>query len=73
MQGSPGAVVSPAIEYSTSGAPCITGQTYPTTVNDTGRRVQVTGVKDAEIDLLLYGNFTVSMNTDATAKSESNS
>lgn len=73
VEGSPGTVVTPAATYSTSGGSCIAGQTYPTTVNDTGRRVQVTGVKDAAIDLLLFGSFTVTMKTDATAKSESNS
>lgn len=73
VEGSPGTVVSPAATYSTTGAPCIAGQTYPTTVNDTGRRVQVTGVKGAPIELLLYGDITVTMNSNATAKSESNS
>ena len=65
-------VVDNDSNFSTDGTnPCISGQTYPVTTNDPGRRVQVTATKDATIDLILFGSHDVTMNADATAKSES--
>lgn len=77
VQGSPAAVVDGDAKYTTnvvSGTPtpCIVGQTYPVTATDNGRRVQVTATRDAEIDLVLFGSYPVTMDVEATAKSESN-
>lgn len=65
-------VVSPASEYSTASGsgPCITGQTYAVTAGDDGLRVQVTASKPAEIDLVLFGNYEVTLESSATARSE---
>lgn len=78
VEGPVGAVVDGNADYSTlvvagTPQPCIPGQTYPTTANDNGRRVQVTATKDAKIDLVLFGSYDVTMDVQATAKSESNS
>ena len=65
-------VVDSDPKFSTDGTdPCIPGQTYPVTPNDVGRRVQVTATKQATIDLILFGSHDVTMDADATAKSES--
>lgn len=73
VEGSPGVVVANDSDYSTDGTnPCIANQSYPTTVNDGGRRVQVTATKDASIELIVFGSYDVTMDVDATAKSESN-
>lgn len=71
VQGSTPAVLAPAATYSTSGSPCIPGQTFPTTATDQGVRVQVTATKPAEIDLVLFGSYEVVLDSDATARSES--
>ena len=74
VEGSGGTlvVVDNDSKFSTDGTnPCIPGQTYPVTPNDVGRRVQVTATKDATIDLILFGSHDVTMDADATAKSES--
>jgi len=55
------------------GAACIPGQAYPISGTDDGRRVQVTATRPALIELGLFGKFTVTLSTDATAKSESSS
>lgn len=56
--------------FSTSGAPCISDETYPVSVDDTGRRVQVTASRPAEIEALLY-HWEGRLTSEATAKSES--
>lgn len=73
VEGSPGTVVSPTANFSTTGAPCIAGQTFPVVTGDPGRRVQVTARKDAEIQLVMFGVYSFTMATDATARSESTS
>lgn len=70
VEGSPGAVVSPSTTYSTSGSPCIAGQTFPVVIGDPGRRVQVTTTKPAEIQLLVQ-RIDITLQTSATARSES--
>ncbi len=52
-------------------AACIPGQTYPTSPGDSGRRVQVTTSKPAEIQLGLFGVIDVTLDVDATAQTES--
>lgn len=71
VEGSPGAVLTPTADYSTSGSACVPGQAFPVTANDDGRRVQVTASKGAVIDLILFGSHTVTMDTRATARAES--
>lgn len=78
VEGPVAAVVNGDANYSTlvvSGTPqpCLPGQTYPTTSTDHGRRVQITATRDAEIDLVLFGSYDVTMDVEATAKSESDS
>lgn len=83
VEGSPGTIVDgdgdgdvdadDGARFSTNGSPCIIGQTYPVTANDTGRRVQVTASKEATIDLILFGAYDVTMEGEATARSESDS
>lgn len=73
VEGSPGLVVSPAASFSTSGSACIPGQTFPVVAGDPGRRVQVTGRRNAEIQLVVFGTYTALLKTDATARSESTS
>ena len=77
VEGNVGAVVGGDSRYSTkvvSGIPqpCIENQSYPTTPNDAGRRVQITATKNATIDLVVFGAYDVTMDVEATAKSESN-
>lgn len=71
VQGSPAVVVLPAASHSTAAGnlPCISGETYPVTANDTGLRVQVTGSKAYAIEFLI-GRSAGVMKTQATAKSE---
>jgi Flp pilus assembly protein TadG len=64
-------VKSPASTYSTSGSPCISGQTYPTTSGDPGLRVQVSATRTGTIELGVFGKLTVNLHEQATAKSES--
>jgi Flp pilus assembly protein TadG len=73
VEGSPGTVVEPTADHSTTGTPCIADQTHPVTTNDDGRRVQVTASHPATIDLVLFGEFVVTMDAEATARSESDS
>jgi Flp pilus assembly protein TadG len=78
VQGNPGVVVDGDAKYSTrivsgSPQPCIANQTYATTSNDNGRRVQVTASRQNEIDLILFGRYPITLNAQATAKSESGS
>lgn len=78
VEGSPATVVGGDAQYSTnvvssSPVPCIPEQTYPVTATDTGRRVQITGTRDDEIDLVLFGSYGFTMEAEATARSESNS
>lgn len=53
-----------------SGEPCIPGQAYPVSSSDDGLRVQITARQPAQIDLILFGQFTVTMSSTATARSE---
>lgn len=69
VSGSPGVVVPPVAQHSTSGAPCIANQSYPTTSFDSGVRIQVTGTRQVKIEFML-GNMTRSLTAKATAKSE---
>jgi Flp pilus assembly protein TadG len=55
--------------FSTSGAPCIDDETYPVTPDDPGRRVQVVVAKPGKIEAL-FATWYVTLQTDATAKSE---
>lgn len=83
VEGDPGTVVSEdgdgdgdvdvddAAYYSTTGGVCIPDQPYPTADNDTGLRVQVTATKPAEIDLVLFGVYELTLEAAATARSES--
>lgn len=72
VQGSPATVVAPASTYSTAAGngPCIPGQTYPVTTNDTGLRVQVTGARPASIELVVFGRMSLTLSAAATAKAE---
>ncbi|MCO8126336.1 pilus assembly protein [Acidimicrobiia bacterium EGI L10123] len=65
-------VVSPDTEYSTDddNDPCIQGQEYIVTAVDEGLRVQVTARKPAKIDLVLFGSYEVTLESEATARSE---
>jgi Flp pilus assembly protein TadG len=58
--------------HSTAGAntPCIPGQNYPTSASDQGLRVQVTASRPGSIDLVVFGQITVTLDAAATAKSE---
>lgn len=51
---------------------CDPSETYvrPTASGDTGQRVQVTASHPTEIQLGLFGSFSITMDTAATAKSE---
>ncbi len=75
VQGSPGVVVNNDAQFTTRSpvAPCIPNQAYPVSVNDNGRRVQVTATKPAKIELIVFGTLGITIDVDATAKSESNS
>jgi len=65
------AVKSPTSSYSTSGSPCISGQTYPVTSGDPGLRVQVSASRPGKIEMGVFGAMTVTLREKATAKSES--
>lgn len=67
VYGNPGTVVS-AAHTTNAGAPCIASQPYPTDLNST--RVQVTSSRDATIQLGLFGAYDVTLQSDATAKAE---
>ena len=69
VEGSPGAVVSPASSYSTAGQPCISGQTFPIATGDPGRRVQVTAKRKVRVEWVL-GATDALLSTVATARSE---
>ena len=58
--------------HSTAGptTPCIPGQNYPTSASDQGLRVQVTATRPGTIDLVVFGQITVTLDAKATAKSE---
>lgn len=71
VEGSPAKVVLPSTSYSTTGAPCIAGETFPITSTDNGRRVQVTAARDAHIELVVFGPIDVRLDVDATTRSES--
>lgn len=67
-------------QYSTrtisgSPAPCTLDEDYPvsTAAADDGRRVQVTATAPAEIDLVLFGRYTITMSVKATALTEPDS
>lgn len=72
VQGSPATVVTPVTNYSTAAGngPCLPGQTYPVTANDPGLRVQVTATRPATIELVVFGRIQLTLQTNATAKSE---
>jgi Flp pilus assembly protein TadG len=53
----------------TGGTPCITDETYPVGPDDPGRRVQVVVTRPGEIETLFY-SWTVTLETEATAKAE---
>jgi Flp pilus assembly protein TadG len=69
VQGSPATVVAVAANHSTTGQPCIAGQTYPVTASDVGLRVQVTATRPVTIELGL-GSVQATINAKATAKAE---
>ena len=73
VQGSPGTVVTPTASYTTKadGTACIGGQTFPVTTGDQGRRVQVTATKDAKLELIVFGSYDLTLDAQATARSES--
>ncbi len=71
VEGSPAKVVLPSSSYSTSGVPCIVGETFPITSTDNGRRVQVTAARGARIELVVFGHIDVRLDADATTRSES--
>jgi len=71
VSGATAEVVSPPESHSTSGTPCILGQTYPTSATDDGTRVQVAVQRPATIELGLFGSRTITLTSRATAKSES--
>lgn len=73
VSGSPGAVVTPAGTFSTSGSPCISGQTYPVTSSDAGLRVQITVEEDYRLEFGLFGMMDVTLESSATAMSEASS
>ena len=57
--------------YSNNGVqPCIAGETYPVTVDDDGRRVQVTITRPGRIEALALA-FPFTEKADATSKAES--
>lgn len=58
--------------YSTGGAPCIAGQTYPTSNADPGVRVQVTLSRPGEFEALFFTR-PLTLTSSATAKSETTS
>ncbi len=70
VEGSPGAVVSPSATYSTSGAPCIAGQTFPVVAGDPGRRIQVTARRPEQLQMLVQ-TIDLVLTTSATARAES--
>lgn len=59
-----------ATYFSTTGSPCISGETYPISEDDPGRRVQITSSRPAEVEAIVY-SWEGTMRTEATAKSES--
>lgn len=67
--GSGVAVRTPASSFSSSGAPCIANETYPTTANDNGLRVQIVATRPAQIELGLFGTINVTITATATARS----
>jgi Flp pilus assembly protein TadG len=74
VEGSPGSVHAASANYSTEGAatPCIPGQTYPVSEGtDVGLRVQVTASRPGKIELVIFPDLHVTMSSEATAKSES--
>lgn len=73
VQGATATVVSPPGNFSTSGSPCIAGETFPVAPGDPGRRVQVTASKPAEIQLVVFGSYNFTIDTQATVRSESSS
>lgn len=71
VTGSPGVVYQ---GKSTSGAPCIANQTYPSiSATDNGLRVQVVATRPAEIQLGLFGVINFTITSSSTAKSTSTS
>jgi hypothetical protein len=65
------AVKSPTASYSTTGSPCIAGQTYPVTSGDPGLRVQVSASRQGTVELGVFGVLHITLAEKATAKSES--
>lgn len=55
--------------FSTTGSACIAGETYPVSDDDPGRRVQVVVAKPGKIEAL-FATWNVTLQTEATAKSE---
>ena len=60
------------VQHEQPPTPYIANQSYPTTTNDNGSRVQVTATKPETIDLIVFGAHDITINVDTTAKSESN-
>lgn len=56
----------------TDGVACDPNETYlrPTATGDTGQRIQVRASHPTEIELGLFGSFSITMDEAATAKSE---
>lgn len=69
VEGSPGMVVAPTTTYSTSGAACISNQTFPIVTGDPGRRVQVTAKRTRRVEWVVGATDAV-LKTVATARSE---
>lgn len=63
-------VVGVAANNSTSGAPCFTDDSYPTTTNDPGRRVQVSVSRPGTIDLGVFPSVDFTISSQAVAKCE---
>ncbi len=79
VQGSPATVVTgpnPVSSYATTGSgatssvPCNPAETYNVTTNDSGRRVQVVVTRPGKIETGLLPDYTFTMTSRATARSE---
>lgn len=71
VEGGTATVVTPTANFSTSGTPCIPGETFPVVTGDPGRRVQVTASKPGAIQLVVFGSYNFTIDTRATVRSES--
>ena len=72
VEGSPGSVYDGMAAYTTDagGGACIPGQTYPIASGDDGLRAQVTVTRQGSIELVIFDDFSFTMSSEATAKSE---